>query len=74
MSMQLLIIGGCAKGPLVYPSGHVMIYNALYSLTDDGADIFRAQCIFTVVYLAALSVVMACYRNAKVNICPKGML
>ena len=53
-------------GPLVYPAGHVMIYNALYRLTNDGTDIFRAQCVFTVLYLASLSVVMACYRQAKV--------
>ena len=45
-----------------------MIYDALYRLTDGGSDIFRAQCIFTVVYLAALSIVMACYRQAKVCI------
>ncbi|KAL9102979.1 MAG: hypothetical protein Q9163_001932 [Psora crenata] len=52
-------------GPLVYPAGHVMIYDALYRITDEGSNIFRAQCIFTLVYLAALSVVMACYRKAK---------
>lgn len=45
-----------------------MIYNALYRLTDEGSDIFRAQCIFAAVYLAALAMVMACYRQAKVSL------
>ncbi len=44
---------------------HVYIYNALYQVTDKGTDIFRAQCIFAVLYLSCLSVVMACYRMAK---------
>ena len=52
----------------MYPAGHVMIYDALYRLTDEGSDIFRAQCIFAFVYLAALSTVMACYRQAKVRL------
>ena len=54
------------SGPLVYPAGHVMIYDALYRLTNNGTDIFRAQCVFTVLYLASLGVVMACYRRAQV--------
>lgn len=44
---------------------HVYIYNALYQVTNKGTDIFRAQCIFAVLYLSCLSVVMACYRMAK---------
>ena len=59
-------IGMTSSGPLVYPAGHVVIYDALYRLTHGGTDIFRAQCIFLAVYLVALSVVMACYRQAKV--------
>ena len=54
-------------GPLVYPAGHVAIYDALYQLTDQGTNIFRAQCIFTVTYLASLSMVMACYRQTKAS-------
>ena len=46
---------------------HVYIYNALYKFTDEGRDIFRAQCIFMVIYLAALNMVMNCYRMAKVR-------
>ena len=53
-------------GPLVYGASHVYIYDALYRLTDKGRDIFGAQCLFLVVYLAALGVVMATYRNAGV--------
>ena len=58
-------------GPLVYPAAHIYIYNGLYVLTDQGRDIFRAQCIFMVLYLATLTVVMQCYRMAKVRTVPK---
>ena len=47
-------------------TAHVYIYNALYRITDEGRDIFRAQCIFMVLYFAALTTVMSCYRMAKV--------
>ncbi|KAF6229211.1 hypothetical protein HO133_007327 [Letharia lupina] len=52
-------------GPLVYPAAHLFIYNALYLITDKGADILIAQCTFAVVYLGAVSMAMACYRMAK---------
>lgn len=58
-----LIKGG--TGPLVYPAAHVYTYAALYHITDKGQDIFRAQCIFALLYLAALALVMAAYRAAK---------
>lgn len=61
-----LIKGG--TGPLVYPAAHVYIYSALYYITDSGRNILLAQIIFVGVYLASLSVVMACYRLAKVGI------
>lgn len=54
-------------GPLVYPAAHVYIYTALYWITNQGKDIFVAQMIFGFLYLLALAVVMACYRQAKVN-------
>lgn len=69
-------------GPLVYPAAHVYIYSGLYRLTDRGNDIRKAQIIFAGLYLAVLSLVMACYRRAKVRpfsfsiyLCPhkKGM-
>jgi alpha-1,3-mannosyltransferase len=59
-----VIKGG--TGPLVYPAAHVYIYRALYHITNKGTDIFMAQCIFGVLYLATLAIVMACYRRAKV--------
>ncbi|KAI1503692.1 glycosyltransferase family 58 protein [Biscogniauxia marginata] len=59
-----LIKGG--TGPLVYPAAHVYIYTALYYLTDEGKDIYLAQQIFAVLYLATLALVMACYWRAKV--------
>ena len=55
-------------GPLVYPGLHVYIYRLLYAITDHGKNIFAAQIIFMALYLSALAVVMACYRQAKVCI------
>ncbi|KAK4963887.1 dolichyl-P-Man:Man(5)GlcNAc(2)-PP-dolichol alpha-1,3-mannosyltransferase [Elasticomyces elasticus] len=55
-----------ATGPLVYPAAHVYIYRALHAVTDGGEDVLLAQVIFAVVYLVTLSLVMACYRAAKV--------
>jgi alpha-1,3-mannosyltransferase len=54
-------------GPLVYPGLHVYIYRVLYALTDHGKNIFAAQIIFMALYLATLTLVMACYRQAKVG-------
>ena len=55
-------------GPLVYPAAHVYIYRILYGLTDGGVNIRLAQYVFGILYLATLSVVMACYRQAKVSL------
>ena len=60
-----LIKGG--TGPLVYPAAHVYIYSALHYITDGGKDILLAQIIFGGLYLGTLSLVMACYRAAKVR-------
>ena len=54
-------------GPLVYPAAHVYIYLGLYHITDEGRNILVAQRIFGVLYLATLSMVMVCYRRAKVS-------
>ncbi|KAI0840716.1 glycosyltransferase family 58 protein [Hypoxylon sp. FL0890] len=53
-------------GPLVYPAAHVYTYTALYYLTDEGKNIFLAQQIFAVLYMATLALVMTCYWRAKV--------
>ena len=63
-----LIKGG--TGPLVYPAAHVFIYSILYKLTEGGKNILVAQAIFAWLYLAILTLVMACYRKAKVNMTP----
>lgn len=60
-----VIKGG--TGPLVYPAAHLYIYSALYYITDGGKNILLAQIIFGGLYLGTLSVVMACYRLAKVR-------
>ncbi|KAK3943313.1 Dol-P-Man:Man(5)GlcNAc(2)-PP-Dol alpha-1 3-mannosyltransferase [Diplogelasinospora grovesii] len=52
-------------GPLVYPAAHVYTYTGLYYLTDHGKDIFTAQWLFAMLYMATLGVVMACYWQAK---------
>ena len=54
-------------GPLVYPAAHVYIYTGLYYMTDKGKDVFLAQQLFAVLYMATLALVMACYRKAKVG-------
>lgn len=54
-------------GPLVYPAAHLYIYSALYRVTDGGKDILVAQIIFAGLYLGVLSLVMSCYRMAKVT-------
>lgn len=61
-------------GPLVYPAAHVYTYTGLYYLTDEGEDIFLAQQLFAILYLATLAVVMACYWQAKVQASPLGQL
>lgn len=64
-----LIKGG--TGPLVYPAGHVYIYSFLYDLTNQGKDVLKGQWIFMALYLATLSVVLLCYREARVIISNK---
>lgn len=65
-----------STGPLVYPAGHVYIYSLLHGLTDGGQNLLLGQGIFAILYLATLSIVMACYRsvNAPPYIFPLLML
>ena len=53
-------------GPLVYPAGHVYVYSLLYKITDQGRDIWKAQCVFVGLYLLMLAVVLVVYIKAKV--------
>jgi len=48
-------------GPLVYPGGFVYLYSFLYKITDNGADIFKAQQIFAGFYMLQLLVVLIVY-------------
>lgn len=52
-------------GPLVYPGGHVMIFDWLYNFCDQGHNIARAQLVYLVLYLATLAVVLSIYRRIK---------
>lgn len=56
---------------MVYPAGHVYIYSFLYDLTNQGKDVLKGQWIFMALYLATLSVVLLCYREARVIISNK---
>ena len=51
-----------------YPAGHLWIYSALYQVTSKGKDIFTAQVIFVLVYLATLAITLATYRTARVRV------
>lgn len=51
-----------------YPAGHLWIYSALYQVTSKGKDIFMAQFIFVLVYLATLSITLATYRTARARL------
>lgn len=54
-------------GPLVYPAGFLYVYSALRYFTNEGRDIFTAQCIFVGIYMFNLCVVLGMYfRNKKI--------
>lgn len=53
-------------GPLVYPGGHVMIFDWLYSFCDNGLNVPRAQLVFYAVYLFTLLGALLVYRKARV--------
>lgn len=55
-----------STGPLVYPAGHVRLFSVLYSLTDGGKDIIKAQYIFTGLYLLTLAIILTIYVRAKI--------
>ncbi|KAI0636819.1 mannosyltransferase [Trametes polyzona] len=51
-------------GPIVYPAGHVYVHHLLYTLTDSGTNLWKAQEIYAVLYLAALTLTAAIYQRA----------
>ncbi|KAI0831468.1 mannosyltransferase [Trametes gibbosa] len=51
-------------GPIVYPAGHIYVHQILYTLTNSGLDLFKAQEIYAVLYLASLSLTAAVYKQA----------
>jgi len=53
-------------GPLVYPAGHVYVFNFLYSISNRGQDRRVVEAVFLGVYLLSLWMTMKCYRLAKV--------
>lgn len=52
-------------GPVVYPAGFLYVYSILYMITDQGRDIFTAQCIFCGIYCCLVALVF-CLYNRKV--------
>ncbi|KDQ60740.1 glycosyltransferase family 58 protein [Jaapia argillacea MUCL 33604] len=52
-------------GPLVYPAGHVYIHQFLYTITDSGRNIARAQNIYGLLYITSLILTCTIYRRAK---------
>lgn len=48
-------------GPLVYPAGFLYIFTVLKWLTNNGTNIFAAQCIFAGIYILTQAIVMALY-------------
>ncbi|KAJ1357779.1 hypothetical protein KIN20_015999 [Parelaphostrongylus tenuis] len=57
-------IGG-DTGPVVYPAGHLLAYNVLHSLTNNGKDIRTAQYIFMGLYLLNLLAVFRLYYKSN---------
>ena len=55
-------------GPIVYPAGHLYIFTFLYFVTNRGTNIYFAQLIFALLYLATIWVVFQLYlKHSKVG-------
>ena len=54
-----------------YPAGFVYIYSVFYYMTDHGANIRLAQCIFAALYLATLATVLWLYCHMN-KVCRQG--
>ncbi|KAJ7172604.1 glycosyltransferase family 58 protein [Mycena filopes] len=48
-------------GPLVYPAGHLQIHRVLHALTNAGANIPKAQQIYSVLYIISLTLTCTIY-------------
>ncbi|XGW08228.1 hypothetical protein V3C99_010940 [Haemonchus contortus] len=57
-------IGG-DTGPVVYPAGHIWVYNVFHALTNAGKDIRTAQYIFMGLYLVNLLAVLRLYYKSS---------
>ncbi|KAI0363477.1 mannosyltransferase [Pilatotrama ljubarskyi] len=51
-------------GPIVYPAGHVYVHQLLYTLTNSGTNLWKAQEIYAALYLASLVLTVAIYKQA----------
>ncbi|KAI0780777.1 mannosyltransferase [Trametes elegans] len=51
-------------GPIVYPAGHVYVHQLLYTLTNSGTSLWKAQEIYAALYLASLTLTAAVYKQA----------
>ncbi|KAI0362274.1 mannosyltransferase [Trametes cingulata] len=51
-------------GPIVYPAGHVYVHQMLYTLTNSGTNLWKAQEIYAVLYLASLVLTASIYKQA----------
>ncbi|UXI15859.1 Protein bric-a-brac 1 [Sarcoptes scabiei] len=52
-------------GPIVYPAGHLYVYSLLYSITEKGSNIRKAQYIFATIYLLTIMTVFRLYRKCS---------
>ncbi|KAK0395726.1 hypothetical protein QR680_001400 [Steinernema hermaphroditum] len=52
-------------GPIVYPAGHLFIFRFLYSLTENGTNISRAQYIFGGLYILTILLVFRIYAKTR---------
>ncbi|KAI0673069.1 mannosyltransferase [Trametes maxima] len=51
-------------GPIVYPAGHIYVHHFLYTLTDYGRNLWKAQEVYAGLYLASLALTAAIYKQA----------
>ncbi|TFK54964.1 mannosyltransferase [Heliocybe sulcata] len=52
-------------GPLVYPAGHVYVFEFLYSLTNGGKNVQLGQQIYALLYVLSLILTCAIYQQSR---------